>query len=324
MKLDIVPFGRIEQALTEQQESGVEQTFYNTKFHTLDEISATMLGITHIPPDTQQPWMLLSPWLDLIMMSQGLSDTDIHRIELSRPLLTQMLFASQVGLYMGRLSESDAEDIRERFPKTTTRGVLLDRLFDGGNKFFVRLDTCSLKDALAGKGPVTKVSEIWMRLTTSARGMDGVRALQREDPSRRLFLYLFTWNRNMDPELEYRVFCPPTDLKIAAISQYKWYEPWRYASVFQQSRVSIAWKIVEGIKVVHQRITAHPAMTEQLKERGFVFDVIEDGTEEHSVQLIELNHFGAMSGCGGCLFHWIRDARILYGLQAELEFRVVI
>jgi hypothetical protein len=30
-----------------------------------------------------------------------------------------------------------------------------------------------------------------------------------------------------------------------------------------------------------------------------------------------------MSGCGACLFHWIRDAKVLYGLDKP-EFAVVV
>ncbi|KAH6028547.1 hypothetical protein HBI54_229090 [Parastagonospora nodorum] len=54
---------------------------------------------------------------------------------------------------------------------------------------------------------------------------------------------------------------------------------------------------------------------------GFSFDVVlqDDG----SVQLVELNPFGAMSGCGACLFNWIIDARMLYGLE-HVGFAIVL
>jgi len=94
--------------------------------------------------------------------------------------------------------------------------------------------------------------------------------------------------------------------------------------VVQQGQVLIAGKIVEGIKAIHRCMIAHPTMTKELKERGFVFEVIEHGTAEHSVRLIELYHFDALNGCGSCLSHRIRDARVLYGLQRELEFRVAV
>ena len=64
-------------------------------------------------------------------------------------------------------------------------------------------------------------------------------------------------------------------------------------------------------------------MTDHLKSRGFVFDVIEDPNTQ-DVQLIELNDFGAMTGCGACLFHWVRDAKLLYGLEEKAEVRVTI
>lgn len=72
----------------------------------------------------------------------------------------------------------------------------------------------------------------------------------------------------MKPKLEYHVFCQPIHSEIAAIFQYRWFEPWYYSSLPQQGRASVPEKIVEGIKAIHQRIMAHPAMTEQLKGKG--------------------------------------------------------
>jgi hypothetical protein len=44
--------------------------------------------------------------------------------------------------------------------------------------------------------------------------------------------------------------------------------------------------------------------------------------------LIELNSFGTRSGCGSCLFHWLRDGDILYskgtGNGKKVEFRVSV
>ena len=67
----------------------------------------------------------------------------------------------------------------------------------------------------------------------------------------------------------------------------------------------------------------HPAMEEVLRNRGFVFDVYEDPSNQE-VRLIELNDFGAMSGCGACLFHWIQDARVMYGVSEGIEVRVAV
>jgi hypothetical protein len=38
---------------------------------------------------------------------------------------------------------------------------------------------------------------------------------------------------------------------------------------------------------------------------------------------VEINPFGAMSGCGACLFNWVIDGRILYGME-ERVFAVVL
>ena len=67
----------------------------------------------------------------------------------------------------------------------------------------------------------------------------------------------------------------------------------------------------------------HPVMTEVLRKRGFVFDVYGDPRTQ-DVRLIELNDFGTMSGCGACLFHWIQDARVMYGVSEGIEVRVAI
>ena len=58
-----------------------------------------------------------------------------------------------------------------------------------------------------------------------------------------------------------------------------------------------------------------------LEKEGFVFDVFDTTSE---MQLVEVNPFGAMSGCGSCLFHWIRDAKTLYGRKEGIEVRLAL
>ena len=69
---------------------------------------------------------------------------------------------------MGRISEDDGEDLAEVFPELTTGGSNLENLIKT-KRFFVRLDTCSLKDAIIGKGPVQSVQDLWMRLALRTR-----------------------------------------------------------------------------------------------------------------------------------------------------------
>lgn len=71
-------------------------------------------------------------------------------------------------------------------------------------------------------------------------------------------------------------------------------------------------------------------MDQLLFSQGFVFDIryIPHNPEEEDkkgglekaaevkgrCELIELNTFGTLSACGACLFHWVLDEDILYGL----------
>lgn len=319
--LTIIPYTAVEAALAQEKEDLREQRKYNTNFHSHEEIITAFPYIQHFSPD-QRPWILLSPWLDLILTSRGIQETDVHRIQLPGTFLVHMKYASKVGLHMGHINPDDADDLAHDFPKTTTRGETIETLIKQ-SRYFVRLDTCSLKDSLIGEGPVKSTRDLWMRLATSARGTTGIRNLQDEDISTPIYMYLFPWQDELRTELEYRIYCPPNTGKIAAISQYKWHAPWHHAddSIAEASRVT--QRLVKSCEGLHKRIMAHPAMTDLLRSRGFVFDVVED-PETQDVRLIELNDFGAMSGCGACLFQWIRDARVMYGIDERIEVRVTV
>ena len=64
-------------------------------------------------------------------------------------------------------------------------------------------------------------------------------------------------------------------------------------------------------------------MTDLLKSRGFVFDVLGD-PETQEDKLIESIDFGAVHRCGACLFQWIRVARVMYGRKTKVEVRVTV
>ncbi len=101
------------------------------------------------------------------------------------------------------------------------------------------------------------------------------------------------------------------------MSQYKWYSRSIFACLTESGLGLILQKVFSGILQVPSEIL------EWLKKRGdeidelmlrqeFSFDVLWDAEEERC-QLIELNSFGKRSGCGACLFHWLRDGDVLYG-----------
>ena len=257
VNLTIIPYSKVEAAIAQEKENLCDQREYNTTFHTREEISKVLPHMQHFGPD-EQPWILLSPWLDLIMSSRGLQETNVHRILLSGSFLVQLIHASQVGLHMGRLSKDEAEDLQDAFPKTTTRGESIEDLIQQ-NKFFVRLDACSLKDAWIGEGPVENVSDLWTRLATSARGMSGIRDLRQA--SIPIHMYLFPWDDTVRTELEYRVYCPPSTGKIVAISQYKWHAPWHHSDT-KQDFEGIAKRLFVSCEKLHRKIVAHPSMTD--------------------------------------------------------------
>jgi len=132
----------------------------------------------------------------------------------------------------------------------------------------------------------------------------------------------------MNTALEYRVFCPPTEQTqqspISSVSQYKWHQPSIFQSRFPKEQVdNLLFHVMEEIRRVQKEIIEDlkdDEMDQLLLRQGFSFDVM-FYEEKNKCCLIELNSFGVRSGCGGCLFHWVRDFDTMYGTE-EVEFRV--
>ena len=325
--LTVVPICKVQTAIKDAKSRLTEQREYNTNFHTLSEITREFPNITSCAPE-KQPWILLGPWLDLILTSRGLKDEDIHRIVLPGCFLVLLSHARQIVTSTTTMSSDDEEDLAEYFPKVSATGLAIDELL-ANTDFFVRLDMCSLKDARSRTGPVKSIKDLYMRLATSVRAAAGIDDLRKANLP--VTLYLIPWDLTIQPELEYRVFCSPsvagdsnTEMcvtRMTALSQYRWFEPWIHREKSNEEQHYITMKLLQNCQGLHQQIVRHPAFSELLGSRGFTFDVVEDPSNQ-SVRLIELNDFGAQSGCGSCLYHWIRDARLLYGLKDEVEFCV--
>ncbi|USP76621.1 hypothetical protein yc1106_03895 [Curvularia clavata] len=147
---------------------------------------------------------------------------------------------------------------------------------------------------------------------------------------------LCTSMRAMDTAREFRVFVPPpaaaaTDsetpknFKISAISQYKW--PFVFEAPWGFTLEETVAKVETGAKAVLQEIVTYAKeeltadIVELLLKHGFSFDV---ALEQHgNVSLVEINPFGALSGCGAFLFNWVLDGRVHYGLE-EAQFAVAL
>ena len=317
VNLQLTPFAAVAAAL--ESESFTEQREYNTSFHTREEITAVLPTIRHPEPE-EQPWILLRPWLPLIIESQRISPESVHEISLPGPFLMILFSTIRVGLSVGRVVEDDINDLVSCFPKTTTKGCDIVALLER-QSFFARVDTCSLKDAIIGQGPITDIRDICTRLATSARATKGLRDLREGKPGYPSSLFLFPWRDEIRTELEYRVFCPP-GAGIAAISQYRWHQRWYHRDASTHEQVEIANKLVHACEELYDQILEHAGdERDEVTENGFVFDVVEN-PQTHEVQLLELNCFCAMTGCGACLLHWIEDAELLYGLREGVELRV--
>ena len=83
----------------------------------------------------------------------------------------------------------------------------------------------------------------------------------------------------------------------------------------------------EGAKKTLTELAAYAAreldgdMRDMLLKYGLSFDVVLK--EGKVMQFVEVNPFGGLSGCGACLFNWVRDGKMLYGLK-KAEFAVTL
>ena len=289
---------------------------YNTNHHTRAEIDAVLPRYMHHYGKENFVWILLSPWLDLIVSSRRLLPGDIHSIILPPMFLSFLKAASNVGLILGRVGQEDMEDLLSTLSKTTDQGKDIARILQNKGHF-LRLDACSLKDAIIGEGPIKDAKDICTRLATSSRGRNGIFVMQEEDPTAKVIkLYLFPWDEAISTEHEYRCYCAPASGQLTAISQYCWHRPWLHGKRSLEEQQKVAERLLRHCITLHKQIMEHAAMTPQQLSWGFVFDVIED-PHTQEVRLLELNEYGAMSGCGSCLFQWIKDARLLYGIDGD-------
>lgn len=330
-KFTIVSHKNVENAIQRaKEELRQDPKEYNTHHHSYEEISRILPDLVDRPLSSR-PWLLLSPWLDLIKSSRGLDNEVVHCIELKGGFFPLLQETSKVALRMDHIPADDEEDLAVSFPKKTTAGLEIEDVIQKA-PYFVRMDACSLKDAqIGGPGPVQSVRDLYTRLTTSQRGMMGVNDqidhLRSAGEPVRILMYLFPWDETMQANLEYRVFCPPSSggterstKGIAAISQYRWHETWSHSKKTRAEQGEIAERLVKNCQQLYDQVIHHDLT---IASRGFVFDVVEN-PDNQAVRLIELNEFGAQSGCGSCLYHWIEDARILYGREEGIEVRVSV
>ena len=94
----------------------------------------------------------------------------------------------------------------------------------------------------------------------------------------------------------------------------------------QERGAKTAWDDIpalfrSSISMASTKMEDSESISAALRRDGFTFDVLETAGKP-DIQLIEVNAFGAMSKTSSCLFEWIRDAEVLYGVQRDGPFGV--
>jgi hypothetical protein len=314
---------KIDSKKVTEEEAAQEKT-WNSYFHTAEETPGLINPI-------EAPYSF-ARWLPLIARSQNISNSLLQTIVLTRSQAHHLLEVSKSSLITGELSRTCREDLEDNItPSLSTLRLPPEGLF-------LRLDACSTKDGVQkGKGTALhSADEILLRITTSARAMSAIRRAIEDRNASSINLFFLPHNPRMESKREYRVFCPPPTGIIAAVSQYKWHQPSMFSDRPADELDEILGRIMKGIEKLHGEILEEiqsvrgVELDALLLRQGFSFDVFYDEATEQC-PLVELNIFGARSGLGSCLFHWIRDIDVLYGKETgargdarEVEFRISV
>jgi hypothetical protein len=321
--------------------SSLRSLRFSTAHHNLTEITKTIPETKDIKHELP-PWRpyLYTLWLPLIAKSQKI--TDSHVFTIPSFLYEELMRIHSQWVGTGTISEENGvlnETVEAWMSLKSESARGLKNCFDGKRKWFIRLDQMSPKDSpIGGNDPTTTLKGAVIKLCSSMRAYGALlqekEAADKEDRDLVLKLVLNPWNWEMDAGTEFRVFVPPPNvrgaeaklenLKISAISQYRW--SMIFKPVKGMSTQQVAELVTEGANRVLKEVIEHardelkPEILELLLKYGLSFDVALHGTNE--IQLIEINPFGALSGCGACLFNWELDARVLYGLEEDMTFIV--
>ena len=308
-------------------------TAFNTSFHTASEAP---FDPNHRP--SERPYSF-QRWLPLILRTRGLAPSAAQTIPLSRPQAQLLLEAAEASIPKGdgTLNRLYVEDVASCIVEP-----VLSELQFPPEGLFVRLAACSPKDGMK-KDALHSPDDVVLKIVTSIRARNAIRQALDEgeekeaDRSFELPLSFLPFDGRMGSVNEYRVFCPPGGKKISGISQYQWHKPWKFASLpkhpfYPKGADNMTAKISERAEDIRKLVM------EELHERGegdndddvlflkqgFTFDILYEDLQ-NTCELVELNVFGARSPCGSCLFHWVKDREVLWGVEGvEPEFRIAI
>ena len=169
------------------------------------------------------------------------------------------------------------------------------------NKWFIKLSGTSGKNEKAVQ-PVSSIIEIFKQLTSNMLFLHQEYDKLSKDTS----LIITEWNDNIEKRNEFRVFV--YNNKITGVSQQHWYDLFSYTTE-EMSSIQIA--ISQLNKNLSSKIPIY---------NNCVIDIWID-IKKSSAHIIEYNPFGAYSGAGSSLFHWIKDNDKLTGDGKIIEIR---
>lgn len=297
-----------------------------------DEEIATLRNI--VGPDTplsEPPRGIysFSHFAALVQRSQSL-DKDKNNIctaVLPVSLAKEIISAQTSYLITGNISATTTlDDIKQAFLSSNPLSSLVAKL-QTGKKWFTRLNDCSPKDSEKQTLPITSIIELILCLSTSNRARGDFEAHIQDDKPIHLFLH--PWDVTMNQSVEFRCFVPPwksESCRIVAISQYHWYLPFPSDDFTPRLVIDLAVKFATASLQDILATAFDKGIYADLKYWGFSFDIVVKNVSGagENVEVVEVNPFGARSGCGSCLFHWERDGSVLYGGREGVEVRIVI
>jgi hypothetical protein len=321
-----MPHSKMKLVIIDHKDVEAHSENYNSYFHSSIEAPSLL-----IPDESPYAYNL---WLPLIARSRKIPENLIQTITLSASQCRILIQASKASIQTRELNRMFKEELDEEIAPS------FNSLAFPPEGLFMRLDACSPKDGVNGLKPLTGVQEIILKLMTSGRACNAMsKSLEKGEESVRVFF--LPYNEKMSTAREFRVFCTPGTGRVTGVSQYKWHAPFFFAPPSSPNLETLVHEVVEsvleGIEGIHELImevlnkaqgTERSEMAAMALKQGFSFDVMwhEDSKK---ATLIELNIFGARSGCGSCLFHWIRDMEVLNGDatneaegEKEVEFRI--
>ncbi|KAF9871085.1 hypothetical protein CkaCkLH20_11502 [Colletotrichum karsti] len=220
---------------------------------------------------------------------------------LSKTEVTKLLtVASEVGYDILKAEKNeDLKALGESMAAAATPG-----LQGSAEGYFVRLSHCSPKDADGGNlRAVFSIREALVKLVSSKRTVQALLGLyykyENSDDVADNQLYFFPYHTNLDRLSEWR--CYVNKHRVVAISQSRFYQC-NHAGITDEGLQSLA----EQVRALWSRMAA------DLDFDSCVLDIYAKVLEpQFSVKLIEINPWGAYSGSGSLLFHWLDDAGFL-------------